>query len=71
MTLRKGTLVSLHGSLGSGLVTIPCEAGCTIRALGSAFGQEIVGEEIYFKVDNLGELECFRPIDDADVGGAA
>ena len=57
--------------MGSGLVTIPCEAGCTFRALGSAFGQEIVGEEIYFKVDNLGVLECFSPIDDADVGGAA
>jgi hypothetical protein len=53
--------LSLHGSFGSGLamlavdeevpggaprlVSIPCEAGPTIRALRSAFGDEVAGQE--------------------------
>ena len=82
MTFRKGTLLSLHGSWGSGLalltvdeevphgatrlVTIPCDAGPTSRALRSAFGDEVAGQEVLFPVDALGILDGFTPVRDAD-----
>jgi hypothetical protein len=74
-------LVSLHGSWGSGLamltvdeevpgrgtrlVSIPCDAGPTSRALRAAFGDEVVGQEVYFSTDEIGVLWGFAPIDDA------
>jgi len=82
MTFRKGTLLSLHGSLGSGLalltvdeevpggapwlVSIACDAGPTIRALRSAFGDSVIGQEVLFSLDALGILEGFAPLWDAD-----
>jgi hypothetical protein len=84
MTFRKGTLLSLHGSFGSGLalltvnevvphgatrsVTIPCDAGPTSRALRSAFGDEVAGQEVLFSVDALGILDGFLPLRDAAPG---
>ena len=75
MSIRKGTLLSLHGSWGSGLamltideevsrgatrlVTIPCEAGPTSRALRGAFGGTFSGQEVYFSTDENGLLLGF------------
>ena len=82
MTTRRGMPVSLYGSWGSGLamptvdeevpggamrlVTIPCDAGPTNRALRSASGDEVAGQGIYFSTDNNGVLVGFAPIEDAD-----
>lgn len=81
MTFRKGTLLSLHGSWGSGLamltvdeevphgatrlVTIPCDSGPTSRALRPAFGDEVAGQEVLFSVDALGIFDGFSPLRDA------
>lgn len=46
------------------VVTIPCEAGPTIRAIHDAFvsqGKNPVGEVIYYEVDSLGILTGFTP----------
>ena len=83
MTIRRGMPVSLHGAWGAGLamltvdeevpgeatrlVTIPCDAGPTSRALRSASRDEIAGQGVYFPTDNIGVLEGFAPIEDADV----
>ena len=82
MTIRRGMLVSMHGSWGSGLamptvdeegpggatrlVSIPCDAGPTSRALRLASGDEVAGQGVYFSTDNIGVLERFAPIEDAD-----
>jgi hypothetical protein len=76
-------LVSLHGAWGSGLsmltvdeevpggamrlVTIPCDAGPTSRALRSASMDEIAGQGVCFSTDNIGVLVGFALIEDADV----
>jgi hypothetical protein len=44
-------------------IIIPCDAGPTTRALRSAFGDDVTGQEILFSVDNLGLLEAFAPIE--------
>jgi hypothetical protein len=82
MTTRRGMLVALHGAWGSGLamltvdeevpggatrlVTIPCDAGPTSRALRTVSGDEVAGQGVYFSTDNIGALEGFAPIEDAD-----
>ena len=82
MTIRRGLPVSMHGFWGAGLamptvdeevsggamrlVTIPCDAGPTSRALRSASRDEVAGEGVYFSTDNIGVLERFAPIEDAD-----
>lgn len=82
MTIRRGVLVSLHGAWGAGLamltvdeevpggamrlVTIPCDAGPTSRALRSASGDEVAGQEVYFSTDNIGVLVGFASIEDVD-----
>ena len=48
------------------LVTIPCDAGPTSRALRSASGDEVVGQGVYFSMANIGVLVGFAPIEDAD-----
>jgi hypothetical protein len=48
------------------LVTIPCDAGPTSRALRSASGDEVAGQGVYFSTANIGALEGFAPIEDAD-----
>ena len=74
MTTRYGQIVGFHSSMGSGIATlaiavepegyiahVPCEAGQTCRALRSAFGDAIIGQEIEFELDTLGVLANFTP----------
>lgn len=78
--IRKGTIAGIEWERGSGLamvgideettggtsrrVAIPCDAGPTFRALRSAFGDEVAGQEVLFTVDNLGVLEGFSPVEE-------
>jgi hypothetical protein len=74
MTTFSGTIVGYNSIMGSGLATlfvaerrgrvtaIPCDAGPSSRALRSAFGDRVIGQEISFVVDELGILSSFTPI---------
>jgi len=74
MTTRYGQIVGFHSSMGSGIATlaiavepqgyvahVPCENAPTVRALRDAFGNDIIGQEIEFELDNLGILANFTP----------
>jgi len=75
MTTRFGQIVGFYGTLGSGIATlaiavepqgyvahVPCENAPTVRALRSAFGDSIIGQEIEFTTDERGLLESFQEV---------
>lgn len=74
MKAYRGTIVGFNSSMGSGLATlfveethgriaaIPADAGPCSRALRSAFGDRVIGQEISIEVDELGILASFTPI---------
>lgn len=76
--IRKGKIVGFHGNWMSGMAmlrlvgddgveeSVPCDNGCTVRALNAAFGDVIgnghtvkqdgghVGQVVYYAMDDLG-----------------
>lgn len=76
MKAYRGTIVGFNSSMGSGLATlfveerrgrvaaIPCDAGPAGRALRSAFGDQVIGQEIEFAVDEIGVLSGFTPVEE-------
>lgn len=76
ITSFRGSWGSGLGYLVIDEVPVPCENAQTVRALEGAFGdviapghsvnqEAIVGQEIYYSVDELGILDGFTPVEDA------
>jgi hypothetical protein len=74
MTARSGQIVGFYGTMGSGIATlaiaiepqgyvahVPCENAPTVRALRDAFGNDVIGQEIEFVIDDRGLLSTFTP----------
>ena len=76
MIANRATIIGFRGSWGSGLAelivvdeaericSVYCDNAPTVRALRAAFGDSILGRDIFFELDRFGVLESFSPAEE-------